>query len=256
MRSRPLIASAIAALLMILSACSEHAPLPTQARPAPANALAAVGGTSSAVTATIADADPAIAPSLQMKSDGGGAYKNSNSLISIIQSIGDWELDSYNAKNSTRTVYLEFSRGIAGSGPNGADPVGIPAGNYKVHMISKCHLYDNSFLTIAAGQTMSCPLHIAFHVGTQLYAAQMNPYLSSADTAWVETNYANVTCTTLAGSCDSWTITPSNTAPDGSRSNIAALLAYYTTTSKGKTTTTVIKQGDFWMSFRIGVTKP
>jgi hypothetical protein len=209
------------------------------------------------VTATIADADPSIAPSLQIKSDGAGTYKNSNSLISIIQAIGDWEVDSYNPKGTTRTVYLDFSRPIAGSGPNESDPAAFPSGTYKVHMISKCHLYGNSFLTIAAGQTVTCPLHIgSVFIGTQEYSVQMNPYLSAADTAWTETDYANVTCTSLGGACTSWMIAPSDTAPDGSRANVAALLAYKRTTSKGKTTTTIVKQGDFWMSFRIDVTKP
>jgi len=84
----------------------------------------------------------------------------------------------------------------------------------------------------------------------------MNPYVSAADTAWAETNYANVACNSAAMSCASWTLTPSGTAPDGSRANVAALLSYQRTTAKGKTTTTIVKQGDFWMSFRIGVTNP
>lgn len=260
MRSRMSLPATIAALSLGLSACSERASLPTQARSVPVTALAAAGGgTNTAVTATIADADPAVAPTLQLKSDGGGAYKNSTSLISVIQGngFGDWELDSFNPKNSTRTVDLEFSRPIAGSGPNGGDPIAIPSGKYKVHMISKCHLYGNSFFTIAPGQTVACPLHIGgVYVGTQEYSVQMNPSLSSADTAWTETNYANVSCTSTAGSCSSWTLTPSGTDPDGSRANVAALLAYQRTTVRGKTTTTIVKQGDFWMSFRIGVTAP
>jgi hypothetical protein len=245
-------------LSIALCGCTEHSPLPTQTRLVPDAALAsATGNATTAVSATLADADPTIAPSLQITSDGGGVYKNSNSLVSVIQSIGDFVLDSYNAKNSTRTIHLDFSRPIAGSGVDGGDAVGIPSGNYKFHLISKCHLYGNSFLTIAAGATMTCPLHIGgIYVGTQEYAVQMNPYVSAADTAWAETNYANVACNSAAMSCASWTLTPSGTAPDGSRANVAALLSYQRTTAKGKTTTTIVKQGDFWMSFRIGVTNP
>lgn len=250
--------SRFALLSLAVAACSDSVPSPTQPRSVPGTALASAGtGTNTAVTSMIADTDPTIAPAFQIRSDGGGAYKNSSSLISVIQSIGDWELDSYSVRNSTRMIYLDFSQPLPASGPNGTDAVAIPSGTYKVHMISKCHLYGNSYFSVAPGQTVSCPLHIGdIFVGSQKYALQMNPNLSAADTAWTETNSVNVTCNSTAGSCASWTVTPSGIAPDGSSSNVAALLAYYTTTSKGKSTTTIVKQGDFWMSFRIGLNKP
>ena len=127
MRSRVLSSSLTAILSIALCGCTERSPLPTQTRLVPDAALASTAGNANtAVTATLADADPTIAPSLQITSDGGGAYKNSNSLVSVIQSIGDFVLDSYNAKNSTRTIHLDFSRPVAGSGVDGGDPVGIP----------------------------------------------------------------------------------------------------------------------------------
>jgi hypothetical protein len=84
----------------------------------------------------------------------------------------------------------------------------------------------------------------------------MNPGLNTGDVAQPETNYVHVHCTSTAGACTSWTITPSGTGPAGAASNVAALLAYRATTAKGKTTTTVVKQGDFYMSFRIDLTAP
>jgi hypothetical protein len=212
------------------------------------------------VTSNVADADTSIAPSLQIRSDGLGAYQNSSRLTSVIQSIGAWVLDSYTPRNSTRGVYLEFSQPIAGSGPNGGNPVAIPSAVYKVHMISKCNLYGTSMLTQAPGTTMPCPLHVGdVYVGSTKYAVQMNPYMSAADTAYPETNFANITCvvpSSGAGPCTQWRIVPSATftAPDGSQRlrNVGKLLKWVT--SHGSTT--AVNQGDFYFSFAITVTNP
>lgn len=199
-------------------------------------------------------------PSFQIRSDGLAAYRNSTNLQSEIQSgtTGDWVLDSYTRTNGTRTVYLDFSRPIAGSGANGGAPVAIPSGYYRFHMISKCHLAGNTFLGIAPGQTVQCPLRIGqIYAGTRQYGITMNPGVTSTgEVTWPETDYANVKCNSTAGTCASWTLTPSGTAPDGSSANVAALIETVTSTGKGKTTTTDVKQGDFYMSFRIDVTNP
>ena len=78
---------------------------------------------------------------------------------------GAWVLDSQNPRNATRTLFLDFGQPVAGSGPNGGDPIAVPSALYKVHAISKCNLYDNSMWTLAPGATMACPLHIAFSYG-------------------------------------------------------------------------------------------
>jgi hypothetical protein len=249
-----------ASLLTVLAACSEGASDPTQGRVAPTQPLSAAGGNSAvAVTATIADDDQSLAPSLQIRSDGGGAYRNSNALISTIDSNGQWNLDSYFARNSTRKIYLDFSRPLPGSGPNGGAAVAIPSGTYEFQARADCPRapYNTSFLTLAPGQTVNCPLHIgSLFVGAQKYSVHMNPYPGAEGYSWTTSNFVNVTCTSTAGTCSRWTITPSQTAPDGSAANVAALLTYVSTTVKGKTTTTPVKQGDFYMSFRIDVTKP
>lgn len=253
--------SAICATVFLLASCAGD--LPTTGD-LPANVAstrgAAAAGGDTPVTTTVADADLTIAPALQIRSDGLGAYKNASTLTSVIQSIGAWVLDSYSPRNATRTLYLDFSQPIAGSGPNGGNPVGLPSALYKVYVISKCNLYGTSMLTMAPGTTMPCPVHIGnVYSGGVKYAIQMNPRLSSADVAYPETNYANITCvypSSGTGACSQWTITPSGTytAADGSTKsrNVAKLLKFVT--SKG--TTTTLDQGDFYLSFRIGVTAP
>jgi hypothetical protein len=239
-------------------ACAEPS-RPTAPKSGASFSAKASGG-DTPVTTTVADADTTIAPTLQIQSDKLGAYKNSGTLTSVIQGIGAWVLDSYDPSRSTRTVYLDFSQPIAGSGPNGGNPVAIPSTTYKVHAISKCNLYNNSMLTLAPGATMPCPLHLGdVYSGGIKYAVQMNPYTSSADTAYSETNYANITCVypaSGAGPCTQWRITPSGTftAPNGTLKyrNVGKLLKFVTS---GKTTTTV-NQGDFYFSFAIGVTNP
>ena len=84
----------------------------------------------------------------------------------------------------------------------------------------------------------------------------MNAGVTSAGDTWPETNYANVTCNSASGTCSSWTLTPSGTASDGSSANVGALIETVSTTTRGKTTTTLVKQGDFYLSFRINLTNP
>jgi hypothetical protein len=244
--------------MVVLAACSENASLPTQGRLSPLDdpaAKASSAGHALAVTSVISDD-----AGFQIRSDGLGPYKNSNTLISEIQSgtTGDWELDSSTPSGGTRKVYLDFSRPVAGSGPNGGAAVAIPSGLYRFHMISKCHLDGYSYLTIALGQTVQCPLLVSqLTVGTHVYRLLMNPGATSTGDSWPETNYTNVTCnSTAAGACASWTLTPSGTAPDGSVANVAVLFEVVTSTVKGKTTTTYAKLGNFYISYRIDITNP
>jgi hypothetical protein len=258
---RPML-SLCALALAALAACTRDGPTAARAPSAVrvSGALLAAGGGNVSVTTVVADNNISIAPALQIRSDGLGAYQNSSSLTSIIQGIGAWELDSYDPKRSTRTVYLDFSQPIAGSGPNGGNPVAIPSGLYKVHAISKCNLYGNNMLTLAPGATMPCPLHFGkVYSGGVEYAVQMNPYNSVSDTAYPETNYANITCTyptSGSGPCTQWSMTPSGTFVGGNGTqyyrNVGALLKYGT----GKGQATVVKEGDFYFSFAIGVTNP
>jgi len=249
--------------VLLLAGCREqttgHETSVTSPEATFANSASPSGDTP--VTTTIADADATIAPALQIRSDNLGAYRNSSTLTSIIQSVGALLLDSYNPRNSTRRVYLDFAQPVANSGPNGGDPVAIPSALYKVHMISKCNLYGNSMLTLAPGATMPCPLHVgSVFVGSDEYAVQMNPFTSADPNAsYPETNFANITCTVPSsgvGPCTQWRITPSGTfrASDNTLQfrNVGKLLKYVTINRK----VTAVNQGDFYFSFAIGVTAP
>ncbi len=229
---------------------------------APVNLRAAKGGAGGGgssdmtVTSVVADADASIAPMLQLRSDGLGAYQNSSSLSSIIQGIGAWVLDVKTPRNATRQVYLDFSQPVAGSGPNGGAPIALPSGLYQVRIISKCNAYGTTMQDLAPGGTTICPLHIAFDHDGVGYALQMNPQSGDADGSYAETEPARITCVTPAsgaGSCTGWTLTPTGVLPDGTGlGNVAKLLRYQT--SKGKTTK--VEQGDFLFSFAIAVTRP
>lgn len=202
------------------------------------------------VTSTIADADSTIAPTLQYRSDGLGPYVNASNLTSQIQSVGDWVLDMYTVSRATRQVYLDFSQPIAGTGPNGGNPVAIPSGLYKVRIISKCTLFGNNFLTLAPGATVACPLHVKFDYNGSSWAVEMNPFASSGDPEGApETNFANVTCVNPAsgaGPCVGWKLTPS------AATNEARLIHYVSV--KGGTQN--VDEGDYDFAFSIGVTNP
>ena len=82
---------------------------------------------------------------LQIRSDGADGYKNSRSVQSIIQgTAGDWVLDTNFATSSTRSIFLDFSKPISGSGPNGGAPAPIHDRTGEGRIISKCHEAANS----------------------------------------------------------------------------------------------------------------
>jgi hypothetical protein len=209
------------------------------------------------VSTIVSDYAADIAPALQIQSDQLGTYTNSKALVSVIQgSSGDWTLST---GSSNRTVYLDFSQPVAGSGPGGGNPVGLPSGLYSVHLISKCHLYGNSMFTLAPGATMNCPFHvgsITYNGGT--YGIEMDPY-TAANGPFPETGYADVSCivpSSGSGPCSQWKITPHDgyLAPDGTFQyrTVGKLLEY--TTKRGKTVVTDL--GDFYFSFQILVLNP
>jgi len=207
------------------------------------------------VTSIVSDYAADIAPALQIQSDQLGSYRNSKTLTSLIQSVGAWLLDT---TGSTRSVYLGFTQPIPGSGLGGGDPVVLPSGHYNARLILKCNAVDQSMLTLPAGATITCPLHIAFSYNGNDYAIQMNPGASPNGT-FPETNYANVSCifpTGGANPCSQWKLTPSasSTMPDDTVRwrNVAKLLKY--STSRG--TTVANDQGDFYFSFLILVSNP
>ncbi len=206
-----------------------------------------------AVTSFVSDYDSGIAPALQIQSDKLGAYTNSKTLTSVIQSVGSWLLNVSDARNTTRTLYLGFNQPIAASGPNGGDPVAVPSGHYKARIISKCNVYNNNMFTLPGGATMTCPLHATFDYAGASYGVRMNP---SYD---VGTNPVNITCifpSTPGAACSQWKIWPSGTYITAGGTLAAGNVGRLSrvTTSKGQTVE--INQGDFYFSFLIIVMRP
>lgn len=207
------------------------------------------------VTSIVADGDPDVAPALTIRSDAAGWYVNSKTLTSVIQGIGDWVLDAINPRNATRKIYLDFSQPVLGSGPDGSDPTGLPAGTYAFRALAQCASYGNSLLSFTAGQIKTCPLRIGFDAGANHYAIIMNP-TGGVNGPFPETDAATVTCTypsTGSAPCSQWRFTPSGTyiAPDLSVKyrNAARLLEFDSRNN------VVADHGDFYMSFSIVMSK-
>jgi hypothetical protein len=198
---------------------------------------------------------------MQIRSDNAGAYQNSKSVQSIIQATaGDWVLDTNYSKVSTRSVFLDFSKPVVGSGPNGGAPAPpFNAALVKPRIISKCHEYGNRMFTIPYAVTVNCPFAITFSYGSGSYRIQMTPDNRTVY-AYPETDFVNITCAGVNASlqCNSWKIEPNGakggcvTADCSVRQNVGKLVKLVT--SKGQTTE--VNQGDFYIAFSIGLTHP
>jgi hypothetical protein len=191
-------------------------------------------------------------PTLRVQSDQLGAYVNSTSGESIIQAIGDWELDMINF-NSTpqRKILLDLRDAIAGSGPNGGDPINpFGAAGYQIvraRFISKCIQNGISFLNMQTGTPYLCPLALAFQdSGGVQYRLNLNPVNYSS------TNWLQVTCinTDSTGKCRQWKVEPSIIQPDGERKSVAKLIKPTTRPRDPE-----LDYGDFYLSFTIHITK-
>jgi len=197
---------------------------------------------------------------MQLRSDGAGVYKNTKDVQSIVQGVGDWVLDTNFTKYSTRSVFVDFSKPIAGSGPNGGNPTPpFTSGLVKARIISKCHETNNNYFTIPTGQTVVCPMVAGFYVGADFYRIHNTP---SGDVVfpYTETDFVNVTCKSMGANlqCNQWKVEPNGTkggcatADCSVKQNVVRLVKVVT--AKGKTTE--INEGDFYMSFSIGITNP
>ena len=200
------------------------------------------------VTSLIADADATIAPILRVQSDGQAAYPNSKTIASQFQPSGNWELDMLTTSNNTRTVKLDLSEAIPGTGPNGGAPIAPFTGvqNVEARFITLCTSIRLQDLT--NGQTTACPMAISFDYSGRRYRFAMN------NSNFIETNDIRISCTGVdsTNKCNRWKFVPFALQPDGSVKSIGKLLRV--TTVKGKTVEE--DQGDFYMSFSITATSP
>lgn len=206
------------------------------------------------VSTIVLDYAADIAPRLNIQSDGLGTYVSAkNQLVSIIQGIGDWELDARTPSKATRKLTVDYVQPIPGSGPGGTDPTPPPAGTYPFRAIAKCSQYGNSMLNFTAGQVKNCPLRFGVDVAGKSYVYVMDP-LNAPNGPFPQTNWATVKCiypTTGSGACSQWRITPSGTYIDADNTvkyrNVAKLLE--------DATGAAIDHGDFYVSFSLVVAK-
>ena len=202
------------------------------------------------VTTTIDGLGVDTLPTLRIQSDQLGSYRNSASLSSIIQGIGDWELDMLNFNSSPqRKALVDLREPVPGSGPNGGAPT--PPFAYQIvraRFISKCSQNGINMRTMQTNTPYYCPLAVAFDDASGVrYRLAGNP------TNFSETNWIQITClaTDASAKCMQWKIEPSVTQLDGERKNIAKLLKVATKPRQSDQ-----DMGDFYLSFVIHVTNP
>jgi hypothetical protein len=195
-------------------------------------------------------ADPTVF-NYRIQSDLLGPYHNGvNSVVSVIQGSGDWQLDGLGSP--TRKMMIDFRDGVPNSNPSppfsmGQAPAKMETKSYE--------LYGSGKVSGMKGlnSTLISPLLLRFDLGALTYRIWMSSQ------HYPETNYALVTCTGVVdpnnpgtSQCNQWKIEPAVTQPDGQKKNIAKLVRFYT--SKGKTIEE--DHGDFYMSFAIDITNP
>ena len=203
------------------------------------------------VTSTIDGLGIDTVPALRVQSDQLGAYKNSSSLLSILQAaLGDWELDMLNYNSSPqRKVLIDLRDPVPGSGPNGGAPIAPFAyQSVRARFIAKCSQYGSDMRNMQPNNLYPCPLAIAFDDSNGVrYRLSMH-----ADN-FPELNLMQVTCVTTntVGKCNQWKMEPSVTQLDGQRKNVTKLLKVATKPNQPDQ-----NMGDFYMSFTIHVTNP
>jgi hypothetical protein len=237
---RSLMHLATTTLIVIVAATLMKAPA-TASKPAP----------DTPVTSTIDGLGLNTLPTLRIQSDQAGAYRNSSSLQSILQSaLGDWVLDTLNYNSSPqRKTLIDLRDPVAGSGPGGGAPVApFTSQLVRTRFISKCSEYGVDLRTIAGGSTVYCPLAIAFDdpLGVR-YRLTMHA------NNFPEVNLVQVTCVAVNASskCNQWLFEPSATQLNGERKNVTKLLKVASKPNQADQ-----DMGDFYMSFTIHVTNP
>ena len=190
------------------------------------------------VTTTIQNID-SNGMSFRVQSDSQGVYKNGvNSVVSIVQGIGNWELDMLSSVN--RRIFVDFSDPVPNTNPNNLPPPFL-VGYVPARFISKC---VTNITTLTAGATTLCPLAVAMDYNGTRYAIRIEKvnYPGTQEVLW--------TCTSVAsGKCNLWKM---QSDPLGQGKVAAQLLKI--TTVKGKTVEE--KRGQYYFSFSVDVTNP
>lgn len=155
---------------------------------------------------------------------------------------GDWSLDlSNNTAGRSLNITLQPAQGQT------VPPAGLTFSTFPdpSRILADCTLMDRNMLTMAAGDSFSCPLVIRLVTGatkSTFYRLEMQFYQDP------NTNYALVTChgEAMDGSgCNEWFIDP-----DGA--GVAQLTQLSTRGGKNGP----VNQGDYFLKFHFHVTRP
>ena len=177
----------------------------------------------------------------RLQGDGLGPYRNgADSVQSLIQSIGDWEMDA--TLSAVRRVYIDFADPVVA----GDTTAPFVSNQVPARFISKCtdRGYKMRYLTL--GQAVDCPLAVRFDYGGRTYRINMNPVNNAT------TNYMQWTCNTVTNSrCTAWTGIPSVIQSNGERKNRARLIRVGTSRKDPDQLL-----GEFYFAFKMDVTTP
>ncbi len=180
----------------------------------------------------------------RLQSDGNGSYFNGvSSVTSIIQGVGDWEMNT--SSSATRSVLVDFREPGPGSSTSSAP---FDWQYVKARYISKCStIQSGGYLSMTPGAPVNCPLHAVFDYNGSTYKLTMNPLNDGA------TSFAQASCKGVdgAGKCNNWSVVPVTQADTSARSTAVLLRD---TRVRNKTVTTNL--GYFYMTFQIDLAKP
>jgi hypothetical protein len=193
-------------------------------------------------TSILNDTDASTGQVYRIGSDSLGPYRNAtNSVSSIIQGIGDWELDT--KRSTVRRVRIDFGDPVVGSGANPPFQSAV----VPLRFISKCASSPWSIFMpgMALGQRANCPLAISFDYNGVTYAVRANEnYAGTEPVQW--------TCVDRSSTkCVGWTGVPSAVQIDGQSKIVMQLLKPAT---RPRETDQLL--GRFYMSFRFDITTP
>lgn len=189
-------------------------------------------------TSSIADLDPVTGMLFAIGNDGFGNYRNgTDTVVSIIQGIGNWELDA--KASPLRKVRVNLGDPVPNSGANAP----FTAATMPFRFISKC---TTNITTLALNQSIPCPLALSIDYNGVTYA------LRSETTNYPGTDPVTWKCLARnTTKCISWEMTPSAVQADGQRKNVMQLLK-----PAAKPNQSDQLLGRFYMSFKINVTTP
>jgi len=205
------------------------------------------------VTSTIQGLGVDTAPTYRVQSDLAGTYRNIPSGQSIIQGIGDWELDLVNFNSSPqRTILVDLRDPVPGTNTSNLPPP-FSYAYVRVRFISKCSQDGLNLRSMTyVGQQYQCELSVgAISYGGQTYALRMNVSTYGTDNVnWICNSVSN-------GKCNQWRMEPSayyaNAATGVAELKNRAQLVRVVT-ARGRTT--FEDRGQYYISFSIDVTSP